>query len=274
VRRAAAALAVAAALGWTSAAAAETPAEIRALAARAAHDPAALARLHAVAPRALGGARGDELAARLRALAGGSAPATGVAAPREQARAILSAPRYRGSSVPRPLHGALVWIGERLRPLARPFHWLARHVPGGAATVWTILGLLVVSLAAVVAGRIASRRGGSRLERLEVARLSSAVDPGRLEREADEAERTGDLERALRLRYRAGLLRLGRAQVIPLRESLTSGEVRQILRLREFDVLARTHDEVVFGGRTARPDDAQQARTGWPRVLEAAGARR
>ena len=99
-------------------------------------------------------------------------------------------------------------------------------------------------------------------------------DPGQLEREADEAERSGDAARALRLRFRAGLLRLGPGRVVPLRESLTSGEARRLVRLPEFDRLARTHDEVVYGGRAARAADAVEARETWPRVLTAKGLAR
>ena len=164
--------------------------------------------------------------------------------------------------------------GRKLAPLARPFHWLGRHVPGGDAAVWGLLAGLVIVAAALVAHRTASRRGGRRLERLERARLPSEADPATLERAADDAERSGDHELALRLRFRAGLLRLARARVIPLRDSLTSGEVRRLLRLREFDALARMHDEVVYGGRAASAADAGLARESWPRVLEAASLQR
>jgi hypothetical protein len=188
---------------------------------------------------------------------------------RRQAQQILAERRFHGTDTPRPLHGALVWIGERLRPLARPFQWLAAHVPGGEATVWTLGALAVVLLAAGVAGRVASRRGSARVERLERSRRAAALDPAALEREADEAETAGDLARALRLRYRAGFLQLGRLGALPLRESLTSGEARRLLRLREFDALARTHDQVVYGGRAASPTDATEAREGWRDVVAA-----
>jgi hypothetical protein len=193
---------------------------------------------------------------------------------RRQAREILSQPRYRGSGVPRPLHGAFAWLGRKLAPVARPFHWLARQVPGGDATVWALLGGLVVLAAALLAGRTAARRGGRRLDHLERALVSTEADPEQLESAADGAERSGDLALALRLRFRAGLLRLAHARVIPVPDSLTSGEVRRLLRLREFDALARAHDEVVYGGRTASADDAARARESWPRVLEAARAQR
>jgi hypothetical protein len=215
--------------------------------------------------RALAAATAAALACAPDALADARA-----AAARRSARAILSERRYRGSGVPRPLHGALVWIGEKLAPLAWPVHWLGRHVPGGDAVVWALLGAIVLLLAALLAGRTASRRGGRRLERQERERLPTQVDPAQLERAADEAERAGDAGRALRLRFRAGLLRLARARAIPPRASLTTGDVRRLLRLADFDALARTHDEVVYGGRVASADDATEARERWPRVLDAA----
>src|SRR5262249_61242968 len=55
-------------------------------------------------------------------------------------------------------------------------------------------------------------------------------DPGRLEREADAAEHRGDLDAAVRLRFRAGLLRLDRAGAISYRPSITSGQVARRLR--------------------------------------------
>jgi hypothetical protein len=96
-------------------------------------------------------------------------------------------------------------------------------------------------------------------------------DPDVLEREADAAERAGDLERALRLRFRAGLLRLGQRGAIQYRSSVTTGEVRRTLRSEQFDDLARTFERVTYGGQEALPPDVETARRDWPRVLETAG---
>jgi hypothetical protein len=262
-------------------AAAATGEEVRALAQRAQSNPAALERLRSIT--VVDGRRVDlrdalrttdrgDLRARLSAL-GRSAGAAPVMDARAQAHAILHERRFRGSSVPRPFHGALVWLGKKLEPVGRAFHRLARRVPGGEWTLWLILAAFVVALSSVGAARVAKRRGVQALELGERQRLPPGLDPRRLEREADEAEATGDLGRALRLRFRAGLLRLGRARVVPMRESLTSGEARRILRLPEFDSLARTHDEVVYGGRPARTEDTAAAREHWPQVLAAKGVR-
>jgi hypothetical protein len=261
-----------------------TSGQVAALAARAPTDPAALAQLRQIdrvdgrpvaIGRSLEGASGIELRARLRVLAGGAATGAAPAGPsaRTSAEQILSQRRYTGSGAPRPLRGLLGWLGDKLGFVGDPVRWVARHVPGGGALLWVILSLAVIAGAVLLATRTARRRAGSAAERALAAAHAGSADPVRLEREADEAERRGDLEAALRLRFRAGLLRLARAGAIPERSSLTSGEARRLVRLGELDHLAATFDEVVYGGREPRPDDIQQARTEWPRVLERAGKR-
>ena len=94
------------------------------------------------------------------------------------------------------------------------------------------------------AGRDQSRRAPS---------PADDEDPDALERAADEAERDGDLARALRLRFRAGLLRLGDRGAIHYRPSVTTGEVRRTLGSATFDDLAGTFEAVTYGGRTAAP---------------------
>lgn len=199
---------------------------------------------------------------------------SGAARAREQARAILHERRFRGTGVPRPFHGALVWLGRRLHPLIHAVDRLIAHIPGGGWTFWTIVAALGVLLAATAATAVARRHGLAATEDAERARRGEVPDPRALERSADAAEAAGDMERALRLRYRAGLLRLALARVLPLRESLTSGEARRLLREPAFDALAQTHDEVVYGGRKAQPADAAAARERWPVVLAAKGVRR
>jgi hypothetical protein len=259
-----------------------TSRQVRALAQQAATSPRALERLRAIRSvdgrpldlgRVLHPTNRAELEARLRALAAPSAREQSFPA-RAEARRILRGRRFHGSPVPRPFHGALAWLGGKLQPVVRLLDWLAAHLPGGHWTLWALLALIVIVLSGLTAGRAARRRGGLALERAVLGTgRSRGVDPRDLERAADEAEARGDPASALRLRFRAGLLRLGRAQVLPLRESLTSGEARRIIRLPEFDGLARTHDEVVYGGRPAEREDAVAARERWPLVLEAKGVR-
>ncbi len=190
--------------------------------------------------------------------------------PRAEARQILAERKYHGSKLPRPLHGVIEWLGRRLQFLGRFFNWLGRHVPGGNNVLWAILAALVVAIAVSVAMRLARRRALRERGLGSWADGDRPEDPGTLERLADEAERRGDLEIALRLRFRAGLLRLGRARVLELRPSITTIEVRRALRSRRFDGLARSFDEVVYGRRSPRTQDVVDARTEWPLVLEEA----
>ena len=98
-------------------------------------------------------------------------------------------------------------------------------------------------------------------------RRGARDDPRALERLAAEAEAAGDLEEALRLRFRAGLLRLDARGAIEYRPSISTREVRRKLRSEDFDALAATFDDVVYGGRAAEGADVSDARERWPAVV-------
>ena len=147
---------------------------------------------------------------------------------------------------------------------------MLRPVPG-----WIWLGLAIAVVAAIVARIIVvSRRRrvtGTRHGRVSSELDAVREDPDALDRDADDAERRGDLERAVRLRFRAGLLRLGDRGAIAYSPSVTTGEVRRVLGSDTFDELAHTFEGVTYGGRAARPPDVDAARREWPRVLDDAG---
>jgi len=254
-------------------------AQLRALAARAVDDPAALAQLRRVdrvdgrrvdVRGALRGATGRALDARLRTLAAPAAPARAPAAQaRAQARDILSQRRFTGTAVPGPFRGLLDWIGDRLRAIADAIDAL---LPGGRGIVWIVIGALVALIAAIVARRTLTRRIRA------AAQAAAAAAPPRddareLERRADAAEAAGDLEAALRLRFRAGLLRLDARGAIEFRPSISTYEVRRTLRSVDFDELAFDFDEVVYGGRPAAPADLESSRRRWPEVVSHADRR-
>ncbi len=188
---------------------------------------------------------------------------------RAQARHILGERRFHGTRLPRPFHGILSWLARHLHFLVRAFDWLGGRV-GGTRVLWVILGLLVLVGAVLVSLALARRRAAYEAAASAGTRPGRELDPRALDREAEEAERRGNLEAALRLRFRAGLLRLGRANVLPLRPSLRTREARRALRNPRFDRLADDFDEVVYGRRDPRPDDLAAARAEWPRVLEEA----
>jgi hypothetical protein len=163
----------------------------------------------------------------------------------------------------------LQWLGDRLAPIGHWFASVFSHVPS----------LLVFLLAfAAVAGAIAAaalrvrRRQSAPVTARRAGRIpgEESEDPAELERLADDAEREGRLDHALRLRFRAGLLRLGERGAIRYRPSLTTGEVRRALGSDTFDELARTFEGVAYGGRDASPPDLERARQSWPDVVAAA----
>lgn len=258
--------------------------ELRDLARRAAAERSALAELRAVdsvegEPMPVGaslqGADDEEIAQRLRAFDAGTADAAPPDAPnvRSEARQIVAREEFRQRRLPDPIRRAFEWIGEKLEPVGRWFNRLASHVPGRRATLWLILAGAVLVLALVVAGRVAARRGPVARRRDAGGRDPGGARPTGLESEAAEAEASGDLERAIRLRFRAGLLRLDEADLIEFRPSITSREIRASLRSETFERLTAMFDEVVYGRRDPDPSDATAARDAWDVVLREAVAR-
>jgi hypothetical protein len=298
VRRAIAAAAVVAALVVAAPAGAATHEQVRTLARAAlAGDAHALARLRAIQSvdgvrvnlrRALDADAGDR-AGRLAALAASSpgGAATGAAARADAAR-ILREQRFAAPSRERS--------GDLHKPgfVHRVTRWLERlfgHLGGGggsasapswlAPVAWlVVIALLGFVLFLVVRALTESgpfwrrrRKGGARGRAARVDEPPATSSAAELLRLADEAEAAGDLERALRLRFRGGLRRLQERRVVPWRDSLTSREVSRRLRSRDFDTLARTFDEVAYGRRPPEPGDVAEAREGWSRVVEEARPR-
>jgi hypothetical protein len=168
------------------------------------------------------------------------------------------------------LRGPLEWIGDRLRTV---IDWIADVLGHVSGWVWLFIGAVIVG---VIVWRVVvavSKRGGTLATPMGRRRRLAPEDsenPDDLERAADAAERDGDLERALRLRFRAGLLRLGDRGAIAYRPSVTTGEVRRALGSNTFDELALTFEDVTYGGKPAEAPDVDAAKREWPHVLEEA----
>jgi len=264
--------AVALAAPATASAEAVSAAELTALAG----DPSARERLLAVdrvdgrpvdARAIFAGASGEELPRRARVLveslgAAGPDPAEARAA----AGAVLEQRRFHGAALPRPFEEPLEWLGDRLQPVA---DWLADAAdvtPGGPIAFWTALAALLLVAAGTFTGTSIRRRALA-IERARRAAQPVSEDPRALEREADRAERDGEWERAVRLRFRAGLLRLDDRSVIVYRPSLTTGEVARSVASPAFREVGERFDAIAYGGRPAEREDAEQARRGWAEVL-------
>jgi len=199
-----------------------------------------------------------------------TAPAQTAEDPRAVAREILGEKRFRASRVPRPFAGVLRWLGERLRPLRELFDDVAVRIPGGSATLWLVIAAIVVIAAAALARRTIGASAGAE-GRARRAALARRADPGELERDAARAEKAGDWELAVRLRMRAGLLRLDARELLEYRPSLTTGEVARTLHSPAFERVGEDFDAIAYGGRQAAQADADASREGWQRVLAEAG---
>jgi hypothetical protein len=245
------------------------------LVARAPSDTSALDRLRRVdsvdgrpvdMEAALDGASDEELAERLETLGGELGPPGGTSDAREQAASILAERRYREPPTPRPIKGVTDWLGDRLGGALRSFEdFIVRVLPGGMILFWILVAIVVVLIAVSLSGRAAGR--SSRLRADGGRRGGRTIeDPGALEREAEAAERNGDLEASLRLRFRAGVLRLAERGALPRRASLTSEEIASFLGSATFERLAATFDRVVYGRQPASPQDVDEARNGWRRL--------
>lgn len=190
---------------------------------------------------------------------------------RREAQHILSDGRFRPSSTPRPLRGPLQWLGDRI---TGALDHLGNLFGSVSVWIWIVVLAAVVALVAWAVSKRVARRAVSATH---AGRAGAPTDEGEsadaLERAADAAERDGDLDRAVRLRFRAGLLRLGDRGAITYRPSVTTDEVRRTLASPRFDDLAGTFESVTYGGQAADRPDIDAARREWPHVLEETGRR-
>ena len=210
--------------------------------------------------------------------AGAPAPAIDPDRARELARDVLAQRRYRPTNLPSPLRSVRERVGKALRGLGRPFQaaydWVAGWFPGGPPVLLTLLAAAILAAAAALATRAAARRANAAAGRpLPGADGAQPVSAASLRRRAAEAERRGDLDAALRLRFHAGLVELHGRELIELRPALTNRELLRAVPSPTLAALVEGFESVAYGGRAAAPEDVLRARDGWPRVLEEAGTR-
>jgi hypothetical protein len=202
---------------------------------------------------------------------------------RHQVLGILSKAPYRNapSHTPRPLAGVLHAIGRALNAaLGRPSRWLYHHVllhvgHGFKAAFggwWVVvLGVVAVGLGVAVGVLIVRRRGRiSARDRVSGSLGGASDDPDEMEQQASNAESAGDHETAVRLRFRAGLVRLHHRGIIVNEEAQTGRQLAVALDSPTFDALAGRLEMIVYARDAATPADAASARTDWPRVLDEA----
>lgn len=191
---------------------------------------------------------------------------------RERAHEILSEQRFHERKSPAPLRGVFRWLGDRLAPALEPigrfYAWVVDLLDD---TITRVVFVSIVVLMVVLISRAVIRRrsavalrGGAKRTR------GQKVDPAELERDANRAEGTGDFERAIRLRFRAGVIRLQLAGRVRSGDTMATRAIGAHLQSADFDALGETFDAVAYGGAPADDHDARASREAWERVLSEA----
>lgn len=193
--------------------------------------------------------------------------------PRDVARAILAAPRFRdtGSDAPQsdPLAVFWNWIGERLAELLRAIG----HVLGSRNPLNAAIGAVVVAVVVVAAGYLLFRlvRAARGLRGPRRSGQPAASEPvttsGELWARAVAAVAAGRLHDAALLFWAAALRALderGRLRFDPAR---TPGEVRRVLRDASFDDFARDAVVAIYGAGAATADRLERLSNAYARMF-------
>jgi hypothetical protein len=201
-----------------------------------------------------------------------SFPLRHAASARKLAREILAERRFHAAPVPRPLHGVLDTVGRLLESplnaLGELVEQMGSGLPGGDATVWGVLVLLVLILSALLARRGARRALAGQPRSAEIADSVSRMSAEELLGAATVAERDGRNGDAIRLLFRRGLILLLESERVTVAPSMLSAEVSRALGSAQFDALARSFDEVAYGGRSASAQDVAACRSEWTALLK------
>ena len=201
-------------------------------------------------------------------------------AARDAAREILRGREFRPAGSPKPLEGVVTWIGDRLNGIAEGigdffsglFKPLFELLPGN----WGVtLGIaLCVGIAAFVIWLVS--RNVVRAPNVAATASNGAApdtDPKDLEAAAQRAERDEQFELAIRLRYRAGLIRLDHARVIELQPWNTAALLTRKVASPRFDRITDTFEAITYGGRAATGTQANTVRAEWSTLLTEVGHR-
>lgn len=89
--------------------------------------------------------------------------------------------------------------------------------------------------------------------------------------EADRLAAQGNYSEALRVRFKGGLMRLGKTRNIDYRPAISSGEAQSMYPDRVFAELANSHAQVAYGDRPTTAEEYTRVRDAW---MQTTGAKR
>ena len=193
---------------------------------------------------------------------------------RDAAREILNRREFRPEPSPKPLEGVVKWIGDRLNGIAEGigdffsglFKPLFELLPG---TWGIVVGFTIcIAIAAFVIWLVS--RNVVRPPKIAASDSPATerdIDPNDLEVAAQRAEREEQFDLAIRLRYRAGLIRLDRAGVIELQPWNTAALLTRAVASPRFDRITDTFEAITFGGRAATGTQVNTVRAEWSTLL-------
>ena len=179
------------------------------------------------------------------------------------ARAVLEQRKYatpQESTLARAFAQFLAWLGTT---------WERITAALGGPTQTGLIALAIVAAVGLAAFTLLARRRSAMVDRdLTLERLiEEGGDPTEIERLATTAAESGDYSSAVRYLFLAGLLRLDLTGRIRFRPGLTTGAIVEELTDPAFDSLARTFEDVAYGGRDADQENYSQAMAGWDELL-------
>lgn len=194
---------------------------------------------------------------------------------RRVAQDVLSRPYFEIEAAPRDTSKLLELIWEWIEWFLTPIGWLfdaAGALPAGIG--WILITLLLIALIALVAHGVyvfvAAIRNPARSVRFSSV-SAVGTDPDALEAEAATAVSRADYIGAIRLLFRAGLLRICAVEKRPFRNSLTNREhLSRYRNTRLFDALRQMVETIEmkwYGSDACTEADYQLCRAAHSEIL-------
>lgn len=189
---------------------------------------------------------------------------------RRLAEKILSDRKYKEARPPNPFERPIAWIGATVRRFFSSIADLVdRIIPGNARQAWGVIALLAGLATVLFVIQLAIRR--QRVRAIAAIGKASLTfeDPAQLEALAAAAANKANYGESIRLRFRAGLVRLEQSRRIADPSHHTNGDIYESVRAEPLLHLQRQFDQIIYGRAEANADDEAEARRNWKHLLNA-----